>query len=114
VILEFPAGKSVVAEVYPALWSRSFPRENRDVHQHDAYSIAAWMRQADSNGSLSTFAGPPLDEADRRAAEIEGWILGVMCSIAQPTSVAMLGLLDGHVRSQGNRDSTRMPQQGQE
>jgi len=75
---EFPAGKAVVAEVYPALWSRSFPRENRDGHQHDAYSIAAWMRQADSNGSLSTFAGPPLDEADRRSAEIEGWILGVM------------------------------------
>jgi hypothetical protein len=75
---DFPAGKSVVAEVYPALWSRSFLRENRDGHQHDAYSIAAWMRQADSNGSLSTFATPPLDEADRRAAEIEGWILGVM------------------------------------
>lgn len=74
----FPAGKSVVAEVYPALWSRSFPRENRDGHQHDAYSIAAWMRQADSNGLLSTFANPPLDEADRRTAEIEGWILGVM------------------------------------
>jgi hypothetical protein len=36
------------------------------------------MRQADSNDSLSTFANPPLDEADRRAAEIEGWILGVM------------------------------------
>ena len=75
---EFPAGKSVVAEVYPALWSRSFPRENRDGHQHDAYSIAAWMRQADSNGLLSTFANPPLDEADREAAQIEGWILGVM------------------------------------
>ncbi len=75
---EFPAGKSVVAEVYPALWSRSFPVENRDGHQHDAHSIAAWMRQADSNGSLSTFANPSLGEADRRAAEIEGWILGVM------------------------------------
>jgi hypothetical protein len=71
---DFPAGKSVVAEVYPALWSRSFPRENRDGHQHDAYSVAAWMRQADSNGSLPKFTDPPLDEADRRAAEIEGWI----------------------------------------
>jgi len=71
-------GKSVVVEVYPALWSRSFPVENRDGHQHDAYSIAAWMRQSDSNGSLSTFANPPLDKADREAAQIEGWILGVM------------------------------------
>jgi hypothetical protein len=32
-------------------------------------------------------------------------------SITQPTSVAMLGLLGGHVRSQGNRDRTK---QGQE
>jgi hypothetical protein len=66
-----------VTEVYPALWSRSFPKENRDGHQHDAYSTAAWMREADRSGSLSRFAGPPLDEADRRAAQIEGWILGV-------------------------------------
>jgi hypothetical protein len=35
-------------------------------------------------------------------------------SIAQPTSVAMLGLLDGHVRSQGNRDSTKAASAGQE
>src|SRR5450756_2383313 len=35
-------------------------------------------------------------------------------SITQPASVAMLGLLGSHVGSQGNRDSTRMPEQGQE
>ena len=51
---------------------------SRDSHQHDAYSIAAWMRQADSNGSLATFASPPLSEEDRLSAQIEGWILGVM------------------------------------
>jgi hypothetical protein len=75
---EFPSGRSVVTEVYPALWSRSFAQGSRDSHQHDAYSIAAWMKQADNNGSLSTFASPPLAEEDRRVAEIEGWILGVM------------------------------------
>jgi hypothetical protein len=75
---EFPMGKSVVAEVYPALWSRGFAQEDRDGHQHDAYSIAAWIRQADSNGSLPTYTDPPLDAADREAAEIEGWIFGVM------------------------------------
>jgi hypothetical protein len=36
------------------------------------------MRQADSSGSLAIFASPPLSEADRVAAQIEGWILGVM------------------------------------
>ena len=33
-------------------------------------------------------------------------------SITQPTSVAMLGLLGSHVGSQGNRDNSRLPQQG--
>ena len=75
---DLTAGQSVVAEVYPALWCRAFPQDGRDGHQHDAYSIAAWMLQADSNGSLSTYSHPPLDAADREAAEIEGWILGVM------------------------------------
>jgi hypothetical protein len=35
-----PAGRSVIAEVYPALWSREFPIEGRTQDQHDAYSIA--------------------------------------------------------------------------
>jgi hypothetical protein len=65
-------------EVYPALWNRSFPREGRDCHQHDAYSIAAWMRLADKDGSLSNFANPPLEEEERKIADIEGWILGVL------------------------------------
>jgi hypothetical protein len=35
------------------------------------------MRQADCNSSLSMYTHPPLDAANREAAEIEGWILGV-------------------------------------
>ena len=34
---EIPAGRSVIAEVYPALWSRSFASEGRTADQHDAY-----------------------------------------------------------------------------
>src|SRR5260370_40451858 len=41
---ETPQGVSVVAEVYPALWSRGFSRDARSNDQHDAYSIAAWLR----------------------------------------------------------------------
>ncbi len=36
-------GRSVIAEVYPALWNRAFPTEGRNPHQHDAYSVARWM-----------------------------------------------------------------------
>jgi hypothetical protein len=72
-----PAGRPVVAEAYPSLWSKSFPRQGRDCHQHDAYSIAVWMRRADGDGSLDDWFHPRLQEIPRKTAEIEGWILGV-------------------------------------
>jgi hypothetical protein len=74
---QIPAGRSAVVEVYPALWSSTFPRHDRDGHQHDAYSIATWMRRADMNGSLPRFLNVELEDGDRKVAEIEGWILGV-------------------------------------
>jgi len=36
------AGRSAIAEVYPALWSRSFANGGRTGDQHDAFCIAAW------------------------------------------------------------------------
>ena len=39
---DIPAGCSAVAEVYPALWNRSFAKEGRTGDQHDACCIAAW------------------------------------------------------------------------
>jgi hypothetical protein len=72
-----PPGRSVVAEVWPPLWSRSFPQSSRDPHQHDAYSIAAWLRSADVNASLDAFFHPDLDFQARSIAAVEGWILGV-------------------------------------
>jgi hypothetical protein len=67
----------VIAEVYPALWSRSFPSEDRDSHQQDAFSIAQWISEQDTAGRLSTFFQPSLAENERKAAEVEGWILGI-------------------------------------
>jgi hypothetical protein len=74
---EIPTRRSVVAEVYPSLWSHSFPREGRTADQHDAYSAAAWMRNADLDGSLTGFFKPSLTLAERTVAVIEGWILGI-------------------------------------
>jgi hypothetical protein len=73
-----PPGKSAVVEVYPALWSHSFPRDGRDSHQQDAYAAAEWLRRNGHDGSLARFFGPSLTEQERRAAAIEGWILGVI------------------------------------
>jgi hypothetical protein len=74
---DIPAGRSAIAEVYPALWSRSFTRADRTGDQHDAYSIAGWLSRADRDGNLVEFLKPALTATERAVAQVEGWILGV-------------------------------------
>ena len=74
---EIPLGKSVVAEVYPSLWTRRFPKDGRDGDEQAAYAAAAWLQRADRTGSLNTFFHPPLTAEELGIARIEGWILGV-------------------------------------
>ena len=75
---EVPDGRSCMVEVYPALWSKGIPREHRTPDQHDAFSIAEWMRQQSRSGSLDGYFSPALTPAERTVAQVEGWILGVM------------------------------------
>ena len=84
---DIPAGRSVIAEVYPALWSRGFAREDRTGDQHDAFSIAAWLSLADRDGRLAALLNPDLSPTERTLAQVEGWILGVpglICSGKRP------------------------------
>jgi hypothetical protein len=74
---QVPAGRSCVAEVYPALWKRSYVCEDRTADQHDAYSVAATLRHADLNGELGDLMNPSLTAAERAIAAVEGWIVGV-------------------------------------
>ncbi|HEU4431066.1 MAG TPA: hypothetical protein VFT98_20075 [Myxococcota bacterium] len=74
---QVPAGRSVIAEAYPRLWIRDFPEADRNLDQHAAYSVAAALRGADSQGTLARLFAPELTPAERRVADIEGWILGV-------------------------------------
>ena len=74
---DIPAGRSAIAEVYPALWSRGFASDGRTGDQHDAFSIAAWLSRADRDGSLAAFLKPDLNLPERSVAQVEGWILGV-------------------------------------
>ncbi|MGH9717384.1 MAG: hypothetical protein ACRD4R_11750 [Candidatus Acidiferrales bacterium] len=73
-----PPNRSVVAEVYPVLWSRTFPADGRTQDQQDAFGIAKWFQQADRDGSLEKYFQPRLEPDERRKAEIEGWILGII------------------------------------
>jgi hypothetical protein len=75
---KIPTGRSAVAEVYPALWNRSFPRGDRTQDQHDAFSVAAWLSRADRDGTLAMFLNPNLTAAERTVAQVEGWILGAL------------------------------------
>ncbi len=75
---EVPAGSSVLAEVYPTLWSRGFPREDRTSDQHDAYSAASWLRNTDIQGNIAGFFKPELTFHEEAVGKIEGWILGIM------------------------------------
>lgn len=74
---EVAAGKSAILEAYPALCSADFPREDRTSDQHDAYSVAAWLRQADASGDLQAALAPELSPSLAKTAAVEGWILGV-------------------------------------
>ena len=70
-------GRSVVAEVYPSLWSKAWPRVERTADQHDAWSVAEWLKRTDEEGRLGGYLNPGLGEEDRAVAALEGWILGV-------------------------------------
>lgn len=72
-----PPGRSVIAEVYPALWCKTIPSEDRNPHQHDAYSVACWMQQSDTANTLANYFDPQLRPAERTQAQVEGWILGL-------------------------------------
>ncbi len=75
---ELPAGKSALMEVYPSLWRKSTPEAGRTPDQQDAYAVAAWLRQVDTDGSLGKFLKPDMLPGEKPVAEVEGWILGVM------------------------------------
>jgi hypothetical protein len=74
---EIPSGKSALAEAYPSLWRKGYPRNGRTPDQQDAYAAAAWMRQTDLDGSLDHFLKPTMSPGEYDVAEVEGWILGV-------------------------------------
>ena len=74
---QIPEGRSAVVEVYPALWKHAYAVNGRTADQHDAYSVAAWLRQADLDAQLAGFLNPDLTGSQRAVAGVEGWILGV-------------------------------------
>jgi len=75
---DVPDGKSVVAEIYPSIFRNRYPKENRTADQQDAYSVARGLTETDQRGFLKRYFDPPLTDEERRIADLEGWILGIM------------------------------------
>lgn len=71
------ARSSVIAEVYPSRWSGETPRGDRTADEHDAWTVANWLRQADLTGTLASYLDRPIEAEMRQLARVEGWILGV-------------------------------------
>lgn len=72
-----PEGTHCVAEVYPSLWNRTPLREGHTPDEHDAWSVAEALCNADRSGSLEGWFAPHLEPTERSVAAFEGWILGV-------------------------------------
>ncbi len=69
--------KSVLAEVYPSLWSKFYDQSDRTADQHDAYSVVKAFQKADFENELLNWFNPKLPIKARKIAKIEGWILGI-------------------------------------
>lgn len=72
-----PDEGSVVLEAYPAVYKKDYPAGDLSPDQHDAFSVAQWLRDADRDGRLAAALQPQLSIEEQRLAAIEGWILGV-------------------------------------
>jgi hypothetical protein len=75
---EVPDGKSVIAEVYPSIFRKRYPKNDRSADQHDAYCVARWLTEMDERQFLTRYFDPPVTAEEREIADLEGWILGIM------------------------------------
>ena len=71
-------GHSLLTEIYPSLWSKLYPHQNRTPDQHDAYVASRWLQETDQKGELPPYLHPELTLEEEQIARFEGWILGVL------------------------------------
>jgi hypothetical protein len=70
-------GAHVLSEVYPSLYHNRYPSPGLTGDQRDARAVALWMQDMATRGELEAYFSPPLNAAERKQADLEGWILGV-------------------------------------
>jgi len=75
---DVPDGKSVIAEIYPSIFKKRYPKDDRKPDQQDAYCVSRWLTEMGERGFLERYFDPPLTDDERKVADLEGWILGIM------------------------------------
>ena len=69
--------KTLIAEVYPALYRGRVELTASTRDEQDAEAVATWLHDCDQDGILDRYFNPPLSEKNRDLVGLEGWILGV-------------------------------------
>ena len=69
--------KTLIAEVYPALYRGRVELTASTRDEQDAEAVATWLQNCDRHGILDRYFNPPLSEKNRDFVGLEGWILGV-------------------------------------
>lgn len=76
-------GKSVITEIYPAIWNKNEKKGLLTQDQHDARVVARALYQAERGGDLIRWFNPEcwnavkLSTKELEQAQVEGWILGL-------------------------------------
>lgn len=72
-----PAGKHVIAEVYPSLFRNRYRESGLKGDALDAFAVTQWLGEMDGKGFLTRYFDPPLTTEEKTTARLEGWILGL-------------------------------------
>jgi hypothetical protein len=79
-----PDGASCLVEARAHHFKGLYDRNDLSVPQHNAFTIASWLRDADRNEQLASAFWPDLSDKQRLTAMYEGWIMGVSAAAAVP------------------------------
>ena len=79
---DFPAGSSVVVEMFPSIIKRRLDcgeiATQWKSHQLAAYAMARWLSTTDNNDFLDKYCSVILTASDKAVAQKEGWIYGLL------------------------------------
>lgn len=73
-----PPNKTIIAEMYPSIFRRRYPRAEESADKHDAFVLASWLQETHEEKLLHKYFDVQLGHERMRIAELEGWILGIL------------------------------------